>query len=69
MQRKPLLFNRIYPCDKVDLRRRLDQREADHWQALDRLAVAQKRIAALLTDQRATTPAPARRSWWRWRSK
>lgn len=47
-----------------DLRRRLDQRETDHRQALDRLAAAQERIAALLTDQR---PAPARRSWWSWR--
>jgi len=45
-----------------DLRHRLDQREADHRMALDRLAAAQERIAALLTDQR-----PARRSWWRWR--
>ncbi len=53
-----------------DLRRRLDQRETDHRQALDRLAAAQERIAALLTDQRATAPAPIsapekpRRKWW-----
>ena len=47
-----------------DLRRRLDQREADHRQALDRLAAAQERIAALLTDQRAAPPS--RRSWWPW---
>jgi hypothetical protein len=47
-----------------DLRRRLDQREADHRTALDRLAAAQERIAALLTDQRAAAPAPPRRSWW-----
>ena len=52
-----------------DLRRRLDQREADHRQALDRLAAAQERIAALLTDQRSTAPPPARRSWLPWRSK
>lgn len=48
----------------ADLRHRLDQREADHRIALDRLAAAQERIAALLTDQR-----PARRGWWRWRSR
>src|SRR3954452_18225618 len=48
-----------------DLRRRLDQREADHRQALDRLAAAQERITALLTDQRTTAPT---RRWWRWRS-
>lgn len=62
----------------ADLRARLDQREADHRQALDRLAAAQERIAALLTDQRSAAPtpavapqpappAPARRSWWPWR--
>jgi hypothetical protein len=44
--------------------RRLDQVDADRRQALDRLAAAQERIAALLTDQRP--PAPVRR-WWRWR--
>ena len=44
-----------------DRRRRLDQREADRCQALDRLAAAQERIAALLTDQR-----PARRRWRFW---
>src|SRR3954463_11180544 len=42
-----------------DLRRRLDQADAERRQALDRLAAAQERISALLTDQR-----PARRSWW-----
>jgi DNA repair exonuclease SbcCD ATPase subunit len=46
-----------------DLRHRLDQSDADWRLALDRLAAAQERIAALLTDQRQ----PARRSWWRWR--
>jgi hypothetical protein len=35
-----------------DLRARLDQADTDRRQALDRLAVAQERIAALLTDQR-----------------
>src|SRR4051794_5263272 len=49
-----------------DLRRRLDQRETDHRQALDRLAAAQERIAALLTDQRPAAPSPARPRWWRW---
>jgi hypothetical protein len=52
----------------ADLRHRLDQADTDRRQALDRLAAAQERIAALLTDQRAAAP-PARRSWWRWRSR
>ena len=49
-----------------DLRRRLDQADVDRRQALDRLAAAQERIAALLTDQRpAPPPAPLpRRRWW-----
>jgi multidrug resistance efflux pump len=49
-----------------DLRRRLDQADADRRQALDRLAAAQERIAALLTDQRPAAPAasPPRRRWW-----
>src|SRR3954451_20710929 len=50
-----------------DLRNRLDEERADRRQALDRLAAAQERIAALLTDQRSTAPVSARRSWWRWR--
>jgi hypothetical protein len=55
---------RISDKDAVidDLRRRLDQADTDRRQALDRLAAAQERIAALLTDQRAM---PARR-WWKW---
>ena len=55
----------------ADLRHRLDQSDADRRLALDRLAAAQERIAALLTDQRAASPsaapAPPRRSWWLWR--
>jgi chromosome segregation ATPase len=50
-----------------DLRARLGEERADRRQALDRLAAAQERIAALLTDQRAVPPAPARRSWLPWR--
>jgi hypothetical protein len=55
-----------------DLRRRLDQADADRRQALDRLAAAQERIAALLTDQRAPAapqpePETARRRRWWWR--
>ena len=46
-----------------DLRHRLDEERTDRRQALDRLAAAQERIAALLTDRRVV---PARR-WWRWR--
>jgi hypothetical protein len=48
-----------------DLRHRLDQADTDRRQALDRLAAAQERIAALLTDQR-TPNVPARR-WLLWR--
>ena len=50
-----------------DLRRRLDQADADRRQALDRLAAAQERITALLTDQRPAPSASTRRSWWPWR--
>src|SRR3954452_10885804 len=50
-----------------DLRRRLDQADIDRRQALDRLAGAQERITALLTDQRPSPSIPARRSWWPWR--
>ena len=55
---------RLIDKDSViaDLRHRLDQADANHRQALDRLAAAQERIAALLTDQRQ----PARRSWLPW---
>jgi excisionase family DNA binding protein len=52
-----------------DLRHRLDRSDSDRRQALDRLAAAQERIAALLTDQRTpapAVPAPARRAWWPW---
>ena len=49
-----------------DLRTRLDEERTDRRQALDRLAAAQERIAALLTDQRPAPLAPARRGWWRW---
>src|SRR3954467_14023376 len=58
-----------------DLRRRLDQSDTDRRQALDRLAAAQERITALLTDQRAApTPQPdpllpAKRSGWLWRRR
>src|SRR3954454_17680069 len=50
-----------------DLRHRLDEANAERRQTADRLAAAQERIAALLTDQRPTAPAPARRSWLPWR--
>jgi hypothetical protein len=54
----------------ADLRHRLDQADADRRQALDRLAAAQERITALLTDQRPTAPPePARRSWLPWRRR
>jgi septal ring factor EnvC (AmiA/AmiB activator) len=49
-----------------DLRRRLDQADTDRRQALDRLAAAQERITALLTDQRPTA-SPPRRRWWHWK--
>src|SRR4051812_20324174 len=51
----------------TDLRHRLDQSDDDRRQALDRLAAAQERITALLTDQRPTTPTPPARHWWNWR--
>jgi septal ring factor EnvC (AmiA/AmiB activator) len=47
-----------------DLRHRLDEERSERRQTADRLAAAQERIAALLTDQRTV---PARRSWWPWR--
>lgn len=53
----------------ADLRRRLDEERAERRQTADRLAAAQERIAALLTDQRPIAPAPTpapdkRRRWW-----
>ena len=53
----------------ADLRSRLDEEREDRRQALDRLAEAQARITALLTDQRPATPAASlpRRRWWHWR--
>jgi hypothetical protein len=50
----------------ADLRRRLDQADADRRQTADRLAAAQERITALLTDQRAIPPVPEKHRWW-WR--
>ena len=65
----------------ADLRHRLDQSDTERRQTAERLAAAQERIAALLTDQRPVAPpavatsaatsaasaSPPRRSWWRWR--
>jgi hypothetical protein len=51
----------------ADLRRRLDEERAERRQTAERLAAAQERIAALLTDQRPAIPAPEkRRRWWPW---
>jgi chromosome segregation ATPase len=52
----------------ADLRHRLDEANAERRQTADRLAAAQERIAALLTDQRQAAPAqiPARRKRWPW---
>lgn len=51
----------------ADLRRRLNEEQTERRQTADRLAVAQERIAALLTGQRPTTPAlEKRRRWWPW---
>jgi hypothetical protein len=54
-----------------DLRRRLDEERAERRQTADRLAAAQERITALLTDQRAAPPAAPvapqptpRQRWW-----
>src|SRR4051794_21344965 len=57
---------RVATTEVAELQRRLDQADADHQQAFDRLATAQERIAALLTDQRLTPPVPARRLWLPW---
>jgi excisionase family DNA binding protein len=46
----------------ADLRRRLDEERGER-------RAAQERITALLTDQRATPPAPPRRSWLPWRRR
>ena len=51
-----------------DLRHRLDEAHAERRQTADRLAAAQERIAALLTDQR-TAPAVPRRPWWPWKRR
>ena len=40
----------------ADLRRRLDASEEER-----------RRLTLMLADQRASPPAPARRSWWPWR--
>jgi excisionase family DNA binding protein len=53
-----------------DLRRRLDEAEAARIQADTERRQTAERLTALLTDQRAATPAaPAstRRAWWPWR--
>jgi excisionase family DNA binding protein len=56
-----------------DLRGRLDEERAERRQTADRLAAAQERITALLTDQRQAapltpmpTPAPEKRRRWWW---
>src|SRR4051794_19690176 len=53
-----------------DLRRRLDEANTERRQTADRLAAAQERIAALLTDQRVVPNRPPaskkRRRWWPW---
>jgi hypothetical protein len=72
MLRKELSESRIAEqlatAESTDLRRRLDQADTDRQQVLDRLAATQERIAALLTDQRTSPPAPepTRRRWWYW---
>src|SRR4051812_24556465 len=62
------IAERVAMTEANDLFRRLDEERADRRQALDRLAAAQERIAALLTDQRVVSPAPAPiRRWLPWR--
>jgi hypothetical protein len=61
------IAERVATTEANDLFRRLDEERTDRRQALDRLAAAQERIAALLTDQRLAALPPARRSWWSWR--
>jgi chromosome segregation ATPase len=60
---------RVATTEAAELRRRLDQADADHRQVLDRLAAAQEQVTALLTNQRAAPAAPARRSWLPWRRR
>jgi len=60
---------RVATTEATELRRRLDQADANHRQALDRLAAAQERITALFIDQRATSAPLARRSWLPWRRR
>lgn len=52
----------------ADLRRRFDQESEERRQTAGRLAAAQERIAALLTDQRPAAPTkmPVRRRRWPW---
>jgi hypothetical protein len=66
--------NAILHDQVSDLRARLDRESEERRQALNRLAAAQERITALLTDQRSTPPAPASpppapRRWWNWRRR
>jgi len=44
--------DKLESAPEINLCRRLDQADTDRRQTLDRLAAAQERIAALLTDQR-----------------
>jgi chromosome segregation ATPase len=63
------IAERVATTETTDLRCRLDQADTDRRQTLDWLAAAQERIIALLSDQRATPPAPLRRSWLPWRRR
>jgi hypothetical protein len=57
----------------ADLRQQRDREGEERRQVQARLDTATAQLGEalqqvrLLTDQRATPPAPARQSWWRWR--
>src|SRR3954454_2067150 len=63
------IAERVATSETSDLRYRLEQADTDRRLTLDWLAAAQKRIIALLSDQRVAPPAPARRSWLPWRRR
>jgi hypothetical protein len=50
------------------LREQLEAERARADRERERADQTEQRIAALLAQQRIAPPAPARRSWWRWRS-
>ncbi len=52
----------ILEATVADLRNRLDRADTERRQA-------QEKLTAVLADQRATSAAPPRRSWWPWQRR